>query len=118
MDQAIKQEWVAALRSGEYVQGRGYLRDRHDKFCCLGVLCEIAVKHGVIPPAAPRDDDADCQWYGDSDIYTPEVVVEWADLPYKNPRVTHSTEGQNTLAGFNDDHYTFNDIADMIEADL
>ena len=35
-----KQAWIAALRSGSYLQGKGCLR-RDDKFCCLGVLCEI-----------------------------------------------------------------------------
>ena len=36
-----------ALRSGEYEQGLGQLRivseesETHDKFCCLGVACEI-----------------------------------------------------------------------------
>jgi hypothetical protein len=38
--QALKQRWVEALRSGEYEQGAGALRNG-DKFCCLGVLCDI-----------------------------------------------------------------------------
>lgn len=45
--------WVKALRSGEYKQGYGYLhykRGGKDKFCCLGVLCDLAVKNGVIEP--------------------------------------------------------------------
>jgi hypothetical protein len=40
MKKAIKKKWVAALRSGEYKQGRRYLK-RDGKYCCLGVLCEI-----------------------------------------------------------------------------
>ena len=27
--------WVAALRSGNYAQGRGCLRSADDEFCCL-----------------------------------------------------------------------------------
>jgi hypothetical protein len=47
MNPEIKAEWLAALRSGEYQQGRGRLR--HDygdqpEFCCLGVLCDLLVK--------------------------------------------------------------------------
>jgi hypothetical protein len=38
---AILNEWVAALRSGKYKQGRRYLRSCNDTYCCLGVLCEI-----------------------------------------------------------------------------
>ena len=34
------QKWVDALRSGEYKQGRGRLKD-NNSYCCLGVLCEV-----------------------------------------------------------------------------
>lgn len=39
-------KWVEALRSGEYKQGKGALRNG-DQFCCLGVACELAIKDGV-----------------------------------------------------------------------
>lgn len=46
MKASLKQEWINALRSGKYEQGRNYLKtkNRHGviKYCCLGVLCEIA----------------------------------------------------------------------------
>lgn len=38
-------EWVAALRSGAYPQTPGCLQDPTG-FCCLGVACDIAAKHG------------------------------------------------------------------------
>lgn len=34
-------KWVEALRSGKYEQGEYQLRTEDDKFCCLGVLCEV-----------------------------------------------------------------------------
>lgn len=40
MDQKIKKEWVKALRSGEYKQGRGRLKCG-DEYCCLGVLGRV-----------------------------------------------------------------------------
>lgn len=40
MDETIKAKWVAALRSGKYKQGFGFLNYR-DKYCCLGVLCDV-----------------------------------------------------------------------------
>ena len=40
MDAEIKRKWVEALRSGNYQQGRNHLH-RDNKFCCLGVLCQI-----------------------------------------------------------------------------
>ena len=33
-------KWVEALRSGDYKQTRGKLRDA-DGFCCLGVACDL-----------------------------------------------------------------------------
>jgi hypothetical protein len=35
-----------ALESGEYEQARGYLR-KDDKFCCLGVACDLAATAGI-----------------------------------------------------------------------
>lgn len=40
-------EWVAALRSGNYVQGQDYLNKEfagRKSFCCLGVGCDLLVK--------------------------------------------------------------------------
>jgi hypothetical protein len=47
MNPELKQKWVTALRSGDYKQGQGKLRYRlehqeEDRFCCLGVLCDVA----------------------------------------------------------------------------
>lgn len=44
------QLFVDALRSGEYQQGNrvlGYTEGGVEKFCCLGVATEVAMKHGV-----------------------------------------------------------------------
>lgn len=39
----FKKKWVAALRSGEYKQGRDKLHNAiNNTFCCLGVACHIA----------------------------------------------------------------------------
>ena len=39
--QQIREDWIAALRSGDYKRGEGLLRTADDEFCCLGVLCDI-----------------------------------------------------------------------------
>ncbi len=41
MDQELKAKWVAALRGGEYKQGKFNLYTE-GHFCCLGVLCVIS----------------------------------------------------------------------------
>lgn len=44
MDEKVKREWIAALRSGKYKQGKKRLRKKRPDgyhYCCLGVLREI-----------------------------------------------------------------------------
>ena len=40
MKKDTKEKWVAALRSGEYKQCQGELKDASGAHCCLGVLLE------------------------------------------------------------------------------
>lgn len=42
----IKARFLEALRSRKYAQGKGRLRDKN-RFCCLGVLGDLAVQDGV-----------------------------------------------------------------------
>jgi hypothetical protein len=44
MKKPYREQWLTALRSGEYKQGRGRLRKSDDSYCCLGVLCDISGK--------------------------------------------------------------------------
>lgn len=37
----FKDKWIKALRSGKYTQGKYKLKTSGNKFCCLGVICEI-----------------------------------------------------------------------------
>jgi hypothetical protein len=42
MDAQLKSKWVAALRSGNYQQGKTVLyHPKHETYCCLGVLCVV-----------------------------------------------------------------------------
>lgn len=43
----LKQDWLTALRSGEYEQGEGRLRTMVGEYCCIGVLADILVKKGI-----------------------------------------------------------------------
>jgi hypothetical protein len=40
MEKTLATTWANVLDSGKYEQGQGALKDGN-KFCCLGVLCEI-----------------------------------------------------------------------------
>jgi hypothetical protein len=136
MNPAIKTQWVAALRSGEYQQGRNFLRT-DEGFCCLGVLCDLAAKASIgvywsEPTAAPTLDGRvydDVQACCDSTGLLPAAVMCWAELDTDSPEVA-AFNGLNIdlipdncdeipLTQLNDTHlFDFLMIADLIEAQL
>ena len=40
LDENLLLDWIQKLKSGEYKQGKYYLRCG-DEYCCLGVLCDL-----------------------------------------------------------------------------
>ncbi len=84
-----------ALRSGNYVQGEGQLRFTpfeagQDKYCCLGVLCELAIEDGVHISRRTKADQAGiAHIYGSSNNYPPEHVLDWAGIRI-NSEIVHS----------------------------
>lgn len=132
MNKDVKQLWVTALRSGDYTQGRRTLRyedaDGNNRWCCLGVLCDLAVKAGIIgeptrivkglPPDA-RDCDGPWEFLDDYDYDgyrsdLPKRVQEWAGLEEAVPTLRGSTAIELN------DHLSmpFPEIADRIEESL
>lgn len=99
MNPAIKDEWVKALRSGDYEQGKDRLHDKfRDTFCCLGVLAAVVPEIG-----------AD-QIRNDSKYNLTPCSLCIAGL---------SQSEQTMLISMNDAHAdTFAQIADYIEASL
>lgn len=133
MNPEIKQQWVNALRSGEYQQTTGTLR-RETGFCCLGVLCDLAVKAEVISEpyrfGDPETDAPERVWYeydAEPSVLTSKVQA-WAGLRNEsNPDVPYTEDmnndawqsrGKVSLAELNDNGYTFTQIADIIDANL
>ncbi len=136
MDQQIKAEWVAALRSGEYKQGINFLR-QDDKFCCLGVLCDLHRKahqkegeddtvNSWFPTISPEMDNTPCfsYHYGNTTLL-PDAVMDWCGLHSCDPSVQRIASFENnhvtqdgTLSLFNDQGATFDQIADIIEEQL
>lgn len=137
MNKDVADRWVAALRSGNYQQGRGALASRErdtskgelefgpDKYCCLGVLCEIALQERVPIETVesspgnvigPRSD----QWmrsrsYDVATDFLPPSVQSWAGMETNDGTPTNDV-GEPSLSDLNDDdHYSFSQIADFIE---
>ncbi len=123
MKEDIKARWVEALRSGEYMQGQGGLRTRSGKFCCLGVLCELALQAGVVQPVWYDDDDfvKYAAVNDQSDVsggYLPSAVLDWAELENPNP-LLYDGDVYRAASVWNDElGVNFNHIADMIERSL
>lgn len=123
MNTEIKAAWVKALRSGDYEQGQHYLSytdwGGQRRMCCLGVLCDLAVQQGVIPP--PRVDHHGRDLYGvryGSNISLPPEVMAWAGVESTEgdlPTTLHNSAGATCLSGLNDTGSTFDEIADVIE---
>lgn len=128
----VLDEVIKRLRSGDYRQGRNTLRQRSedgDRYCCLGVICEIAVEEGVIN----RTDMGGWYSYGPEGVYDamylPEKVVDWAWIVsdvekewsgdyYYEQRGQYGENGLDALAVMNDDGVPFSDIADWMEANV
>lgn len=117
MNVQIKQQWVEALRSGEYNQGRRYLH-HEDKFCVLGVLCDLHSKEtGNEWDPHPSIIDGRSFYLGAGQFPPPEVH-KWADLEVRiNLHVPKRSESM-PIAKVNDMFCTFEELADLIEAQL
>lgn len=119
MNSEVKAEWLSALRSGEYEQGNGAL-NRDGKYCCLGVLCDLAVKAGEVTSAA----EAHTTFYDGHDSLPSPKVAEWAGLDRINPTVKMPDGCLADLASLNDSGhdmsgpFSFSEIADLVEAQL
>jgi hypothetical protein len=105
--------WVEALRSGKYKQGRGAL-GADNEFCCLGVACELAVKAGVIP--RPNKCDDGLYQYGRAGLastaFLPVCVRQWLGVTTEHGGLPL---GHGSLADKNDQGWSFEEIADLIE---
>jgi hypothetical protein len=114
MNKEIKQQWVAALTSGKYKQGKGQLREG-DKFCCFGVLCNL---HAQAHPEIAAMQISGGEYMGEA-AFLPYAVAEWAGLDSPNGAYTRgayaSSEDIETLAADNDSGYSFRKIAKIIE---
>lgn len=126
MNVEIKEQWVAALESGEYKQCHETLRN-HFGYCCLGVLTDLYVKaHPDSASWALVDGDGD--YSVEADIVKKSVPVgtesdsmrllprirDWAGLKTVNP----SAPGAGILSRLNDSGTTFPEIAQMIKERL
>ena len=114
------QLWIDALRSGEYTQIQGALR-QPDGYCCLGVACDIyhtVTGLGYWGVGAGPHRYAFTQFSAD----LPPQVVQWFGLEASDPKL-HLAEPEppydreQYITNLNDIlGKSFKEIADLIEA--
>lgn len=104
-------KWIEALESGKYGQGTGLLRSQGDRFCCLGVACDIA------GPSVGGE------WWADhknewsffvgavaDKTHLPAEVCKWLGVPFQYERAIE-IEGE-PITNLNDTRlWSFGDIA-------
>lgn len=98
----VRRLWAEALRSENYEWGTECLKPDVKKFCCLGVLCDLAVKGGLLKEFFPTE------------LALPREVIQWIGI--------NGSEGQysdTSLSSINDNarENPFKKIADIIEAE-
>lgn len=116
MRKDVAKKWARELRSGKYAKGTDAL-NASGKFCCLGVLCELAIKNGVVVDKL-TDEDTDVTYDGEYGSL-PVAVQEWAEMQSQDG-FFYDEKGTQTkrknLTIVNDKmKYGFGRIADIIE---
>ncbi|QDP56460.1 MAG: hypothetical protein Tp152SUR00d2C52646391_56 [Prokaryotic dsDNA virus sp.] len=102
-----QKKWIAALRSGEYIQGYHALQRPSGAFCCLGVACKVYEKntdknlatgpHSIIEGGS---------------LYAQKEVMHWVGL--RTGKGEPMNEGLS-LIDLNDRGTSFNGIANILE---
>lgn len=92
-------EWIAALRGGEYKQGKESLK-KGRAFCCLGVACDLA---GI-------------DWRKLTANSRKVAEFDLVDASTLNRMLGVNDSDTRHLATMNDNGRTFSEIADHIEA--
>ena len=119
LPEAFKQQWLVALRSGDYTQTKDALRDARG-FCCLGVACDI---HNPSQWDEPNESGSRAAASGDYgfpgfDDIPLEVLVVLRQLEYIQDGITMGNSLMRRLSMLNDDGKSFAEIADWIEENL
>jgi hypothetical protein len=116
MKPEVKSKWLEALRSGEYTQTTHSLKSG-DKFCCLGVLCDLHAKETgeawqLMPIPKWWKNCPEFSTYFGVQTQPPIEVTQWAG--FEKSGVLYET-----LIDMNDGQgKSFSEIADYIEGNL
>jgi hypothetical protein len=108
-----RKKWVKALQSGKYTKGVGFL-SKDNKFCCLGVACEVGIEAGLrIRKGA--DDLNEATSYNSQISNLPKNVTGWLGLKTAYGYFLNKRGETQSLIAMNDSgRYSFEKIAQVI----
>ncbi len=110
MKKNITTKWVKALRSGEYKQGYDRLQNPETKgYCCLGVLCKVYEEETSNQMRNTLLNDEDLPFDVMKDFQVSNSTCRQAKA------ITIGKKNYDSLAGANDNHESFANIANWIE---
>lgn len=112
-----KAKLIAALRSGEFPQTRGCLRDM-DGYCCLGVACEIFRRETDTGEWCWDETEQRFKFQSAShrdSAVLPWIVEEWLSAESRNLEYDKGPYVKTSLSEKNDRGFSFNEIADILE---
>lgn len=126
MKPEIKKKWLNALHSGKYKQQCEGKLQTPNGYCCLGVLCDLYAKENNLDHQWTEYDDGVSFYFHFQDHcqFLPPTVIKWSGLSDENPVVKDEDEEVEneeyyvSLAELNDDGYSFEYIANLIESQL
>jgi len=122
-----RRAWIKALRSGEYQQTTYCLKSSNNKFCCLGVACDLYLKSGEAPNYVKWDNNDNFVFartnkknpYRPTVTWNvlPDTVRDWLGLTSScgNFDDKKSCGVKRALTTENDSGKTFKQIANIIE---
>lgn len=114
-------EWVMALMSGNYIQGKATLHrvyDSKETYCCLGVACAIFEQRLELDKELVGPTNSDSVYmYNGSDGFLPSKVVDYLGVDSCNP-IVGKVNGEVAIATIANDalRSTFEEIARGINA--
>jgi hypothetical protein len=110
--------FLAALRSGKYLQSHGELAGRDTeaepwKYCCLGVACEVAVQDGLRLDVKERQFK---KYYNNEGGVLPPKVADWYGFNSTDPHLWSESSEMHRASALNDRFKMgFEEIADAFE---
>lgn len=111
MYEDVAKEWIKELRSGNYKQGRGTLRNAKNECCCLGVLCDL-----MEGTEWTYDEPFGRYYIGASTAIVPPHIAKWAGMKFSNGNYRGDDNYSTSLVFANDTgRKSFKEIADIIE---